>query len=173
VRAQVEAAWKREKAAELAKKRAEEVAKKAEASGQSLTDFFAGDANVKVIKTDHFSWWTSGDVPLAGGQLRMSSPEGIVAAGPDFHRAVFELGEGKVVATQSHDRTMAYVIRLVEHEMSEEKLHDVYLSEASTWPAYAQMVAAHRQSALRTVANSVYQAEKVEIKRRLDPVIED
>ena len=48
-------AWKLQKAAELAEKHAEELAKKAQDASSPLTDFFADDQSVEVVRTDPFS----------------------------------------------------------------------------------------------------------------------
>jgi hypothetical protein len=54
--------------------------------------------------------------------------------------------------------------------MTEEKLHDVYLSEANSWPGYPQMLASHRQNALSVLTQSIFEAAHVDRKRVLDPV---
>ena len=89
VKDEVVKAWKKQQAAELAKKHAEEFAKKAEEAKTPLASFFADNKSIKVVRTDPFSELTGGDVSMVGGQIqqqpyRFSQPSEIVAAGPDF-----------------------------------------------------------------------------------------
>jgi hypothetical protein len=159
VKEQVKQAWKREKAAEFALKHAEAEAKKAEEAGTTLGEFFSADKGIEVVRTDPFSQYTGGDVAFVGGQfqqqpLRLSEPDGVVAAGPEFLLKVFELKQGKVGAVLNHDQSIAYVIRIVEHMSSPEELHTAYLAEANTWPGLRLMVQGHaRESAMSLVSD--------------------
>lgn len=144
VRAEVIKAWKRQKAAELALKRAEELAKKAQEAKSSLKNFFADDKSMKVVTTDPFSELTGGDVSLVGGQIqekpyRLSQPSEIVAAGPGFMQRVFSLKDGQVVAVLNHDHSIAYIMRVVEHQPPASELKNTYLAEANSWFGERQM----------------------------------
>ena len=88
------------RAAKAAKKHADDVAKKVQDAGGPMADYFAGDEAVSVIRAGPFSEITAGDVPLAGGQYRFSAPEGIVAAGPEFLRAVTRLDDGSFLVSE-------------------------------------------------------------------------
>lgn len=160
VRDQVVHAWKLQKAAELAQKRAEELAKKAQEAKSSLADALANESNVSVIRTDPFSRYTGGDVAFVGGRtqqqpFRLSEPTGIVAAGPSFMDKVFSLKEGEVGAVLNHDQSIAYVVRVVQHELSEEELRNAYLAEANNWPGIGIMMNEHLQLGNRLLAEDV------------------
>lgn len=140
VREQVVAAWKREKAAELALKKAEEFAKAASAKGGSLTDFFAGMENSPVAtdyikETDAFAYLTIGRIAPNSRQvpLQMSQPEPLVAAGPELLKGVFDLKPGQVGAELNHDRSIAYVLRIAERIGSEEELRREFLRDGDRW----------------------------------------
>lgn len=140
VREQVVAAWKREKAAELALKKAEEFAKAASEKGGSLTDFFAGMENSPVAaddikETDAFAYLTIGRIAPNSRQvpLQMSQPEPLVAAGPELLQGVFELKPGQVGAELNHDCSIAYVLRIAERIGSEEELRREFLRDGDRW----------------------------------------
>jgi hypothetical protein len=170
IRDSVVRAWKLSKAAEVAEKHAADVAKKAQVASGTLADYFVNDMNVKVVKTDKFSELTSGDLPLQGGQLQWSQPEGLVAVGPRLLAAVFDLNDGDVGSAMNHDRSIAYVFRVAEHEMPEDKLREMYLAEANTWPAFLSMQETHKQTAMAILTQSVFDAVELERVRALDPV---
>ena len=156
VRDEVVQAWKMQQAADLALKHAEEAATKAQASGSWLADYFAGNKNVQVVRTDPFSWLTIGSVSPRSGMVdsfRLSQPEGIVAAGPAFMEKVFELQGNDVGAMLNHDHTIAYVLRVVEHQDTEEQLRQSFLSEANQWYGLPVMSQLHMQRAARDVVN--------------------
>jgi hypothetical protein len=142
---EVTQAWKLREAAKFAKKDAEKQAKAAQESGTPLADFFADKPNVQVVKTDPFSELTRGDVPDQFGmpRYRLSQPDGIVAAGPDFMKKVFELKDGEVGVALNHDHSIAYVIRVVEHFDSEDELRTAYLTDAATWDGLPSMTQEH------------------------------
>lgn len=175
VRNEVVRAWKLKKAGEDALKRAKEVAQKANDSGAPLSDFFADDKSVAVVRTDPFSWLTGGEVSRITGQqqpLRLSEPEGVVAAGPEFMAAAFELEDGKVGAASNHDGSIAYVIRLADHQLSPEALRTAYLSEANTWPALPTMISARTQDASRRLMSDITSVANIKWERPHDEVAE-
>ncbi len=150
VKDEVIKAWKLEKASELAKKHAEEYAKKAEENKTPLANFFADDKAIKVIRTDPFSELTGGEVGMVGGQVqqqpyRFSQPNDIVAAGPDFLRGVFNLKDGQVGVLMNNDNSIAYVVRVVEHTPALAELRNNYLMDAFTWYGEGMMNQLHRQ----------------------------
>ncbi|TWT95884.1 periplasmic folding chaperone [Botrimarina colliarenosi] len=140
VRDQVVAAWKRDKAAEIALKKAEELAKQATEKGGSLAELLADqeDAPVKaddVLETDAFSLLTIGPVAPNARQvpLRLSQPEPLVAPGPDLLQAVFELKPGAVGAELNHDHSIAYVLRIAERIGAEDELRREFLRDGDRW----------------------------------------
>ncbi len=153
VRDEVVKAWKYQQAADLARKYAEEVAKKAQEAKTPLPAFFADDPSIKVVRTDPFSELTGGEVGFANGQFqptpfRLSQPADIAAPGPDFLKRVFELKDGEVAAALNHDHSIAYVVRLVEHQPPLDELRTAYLAEANTWPGISNMTRVHMQEVL-------------------------
>ncbi|MCI0491756.1 MAG: hypothetical protein L0Z07_02335, partial [Planctomycetes bacterium] len=176
VRDQAVQAWKLRKAAELAKKHAEDLARQAKDSGKTLSDFFADDESVKVVRTDPFSWLTGGAVSRTTGQpqpFRLSEPDGIAAAGPDFMQAVFELGPSDVGAELSHDHSVAYVVRISEHQSAPEELHQDYLSEANTWDGLPTMARSHAQTVARVIQSQMMTDAGVEWDRPADQLTEN
>ena len=151
IRDEVVKAWKHQKAAELAEKHAQETAKKAEASKQPLMTYFADDPKVKVVRTDPFSELTGGDIGVVNGQLqqqpyRLSQPDGIVSPGPEFMKQVFQLKDGEVTAALNNDHTIAYVIRMVEHQPPLAELRSAFLAEANNWPGLRSMMQGRERS---------------------------
>jgi hypothetical protein len=175
VRDQVIKAWKMQKAAELAEKRATELAKKAEESKQPLTEFFADTPDTKVVRTDPFSELTGGDVGIVNGQFqpqpfRLSQPEGLVAPGPGFMKKVFDLKDGQVAAMLNHDHTIAYVVRVVEHQPPLTELRTAYLQDAGSWTGAYIMSRAHAEEVASGLRADLEKSANVDWKREKDKV---
>jgi hypothetical protein len=173
VRDEVVLAWKMQKASELALKHAEEVAKKAQASGTWLADYFADNKEIHVARTDPFAWLTIGSVSPRTGMVdsfRLSQPDGIVAAGPDFMREAFALHGSEVGAVLNHDHTIAYVLRVVEHQNTEAELREAYLSEADQWFGLAVMSQGHMQQAARTLIGNLLTSAHLKWERTPDQI---
>jgi hypothetical protein len=171
VRNEVVHAWKLQKAAELAKKHAEELAKKAKDSKEPLSKVFADDKELKVIHTDPFSYLTGGDVSFITGQqqpFRLSQPTDIVAAGPEFMNKVFELKDGDVAVVQNHDDSIAYVIRLVEHQPKLNELRTAFLAEADTWPGRMSMAQEHFRQAMGIMEGDIIAGQNLQWDRTPD-----
>ncbi len=174
VRDEVVHAWKLRKAGELAVKRAEELAKQAQDHGGTLAEAFAGDSSLSVIKTDPFAFFTIGTVSRDTQQVqsfRLSEPEGIVAAGPEFMEKVFALKENEVGAAPNHDRSVAYVVRIAEHQNTPAELQQAFLSEDNNWYGVPAMSRGHFQSALANVISDMLKSSDVDWKRDPDQVI--
>ncbi len=160
VKGEVVKAWKKQRAAELAQKHAEELAKKAQEAKTPLTNFFAENKNVKVVRTDPFSELTGGDVSLVGEQIqqqpyRLSQPSELVAVGPDFLRRLFELKDGQVAVIPNNDHSIAYIVRVMEHQPGLPELRTTYLAEANTWYGESIMRQAHRQEVAENLGNDI------------------
>jgi len=170
VRDEVVRAWKLKKAAEFAIKDAEKQAKAAQESGSPLIDFYAGKPAVEVVKVDPFSELTRGDVPDQFGQqrFRLSQPDGLVAAGPEFMKRVFALKNGEVTAVLNHDHSIAYVVRVVEHQDSQDELRNNYLTEANTWDGIPAMTDGHVTLAQQSVNADLSGGKGVDWKRTPD-----
>jgi len=160
VKEEVVKTWKKQQAEELAKKHAEEFAKKAEEAKTPLASFFADNKSIKVIRTDPFSELTGGEASFAGGQMqqqpyRFSQPSDIVAPGPDFLRGVFNLKDGQVGILQNNDHSIAYVVRVVEHQPNLAGLRTAYMADAFTWQGERLMNQVHGQDVARELDGSI------------------
>ncbi|MEX0802558.1 MAG: hypothetical protein WD738_21165 [Pirellulales bacterium] len=178
VKEEVVRAWKREQAAELARKYAEEQAKKAQESSSTLADFFAGQESVEILRTDPFSHYTGGDVAFVNGQyqqepFRLSEPDGVVAPGPDFLQRVSELKDGEIGAVLNHDHSVAYVVRIVEHQDSPDELRSAYLSEANSWPGLRIMTGTHARVAAAHLVNDIVTSAGLTWERPFDQPAQD
>ncbi|HEX5470807.1 MAG TPA: hypothetical protein VFW73_02920, partial [Lacipirellulaceae bacterium] len=171
VRAEVVRAWKNEQAEQLAKKHAEELAKKAQESKQPLTKFFADNKDVKVVRTDPFSELTGGEVSPVTNQvqpLRISQPDGLIAIGPEFLQRVFELKSGEVAVIMNHDNSIAYIVRIVEHQMPLQELHTAYLAEANSWLGENALAQMHRAELATSLESDVISRANLQWNRAPD-----
>ncbi len=173
IRDEVVKAWKFQKAAEIAQKNAEELAKKAQEAKSPLATFFADDPSIKVTRTDPFSELTGGDVGVVNGQIeqspfRLSQPEGLHAPGPEFMEKVFQLKDGETAGLLSHDHTTAYVVRVVEHQPSINELRTAYLGEADTWSGLGNMIRQRFQEARSMLQQDIIGSAHLDKKRDLD-----
>ncbi|MEO1498243.1 MAG: hypothetical protein AAFV43_13955 [Planctomycetota bacterium] len=170
VRDEVVAAWKRERAAEIALERAETMATEAEQSGKSLTDFFVDDEDVAPFQTDPMSFLTIGSVSRQTGQvfLRMSRPESLVAAGPDLMEAAFDLAPGEVAAKINHDRSVAYLLRIAQALGTPEELQNEFLRDGATWYGAASTRQARRTAAALALFDTLLTAAELDWEREPD-----
>jgi hypothetical protein len=175
VRDQVVAAWKREKAAEIALKKAEDLAKEASEKGGSLTDFFAGMENSPVAtddikETDAFSFLTIGRVAPSSRQvpLMLSQPEPLVAPGPALLEGVFDLKDGEVGAELNHDRSIAYVLRIAERIGSEDELRREFLRDGDRWLGSEALVRSRAQSKVMALVGNLLEESGLEWERTPD-----
>jgi hypothetical protein len=174
IRDEVVRAWKLREAAKFALKDAEKQAKAANESTTSLTDFFAGKPDVEVVKVDPFSELTRGDVPDQSGvqRFRLSQPDGLVTPGPEFFKRTFELKDGEVGAALNNDHTIAYVIRLVEHQNSQDELRTAYLSEAGNWDGLLAMMERRLGQSQQALVDDL-SGGSLDWKRDPDPIGKD
>lgn len=170
IRDQVVRAWKMQQAAELAVKRAEELAAKAEPSGLSLKDFFASEEDIEVTETNSFSWLTQGQfVPTARQiPLRLSQPEGVQAVGPEFMKETFELAPGKLGVALNNDKTIAYIIRIVQHEDSPSELRDAFLELGETEFSLYGFIRNYQRQSAQALINGLLNNSELEWQRPAD-----
>jgi hypothetical protein len=167
-------AWKLQKAAERAQKHAEQLAKEAQEAAKPLADFFADNQSIQVVRSDPFSRYTGGEVArdiqgqLRQNPFRLSEPDGVVAAGPEFMDKVFSLKDGEVGAVLNHDHSLAYVVRVAEHLLSPDALHDAYLTEAGNWPGIALMINDHARITSGLLAADLTTSRNLNWKRTPD-----
>lgn len=124
-RADVERAWRIVEARSLARKKAEEIARKV-GDGQTLAAVGAATPELKAEKVGPFTWLTQGTVPL-GTPPSLSQPEGISMPGEEFMQAVFSLEPGKTAVAFNEPRTVCYVLRLDSLEPPLEKLRERFM----------------------------------------------
>jgi hypothetical protein len=173
VKGEVVKAWKKQQAEELAKKHAEEFAKKAEEAKTPLASFFADNKSIKVIRTDPFSELTGGEASFAGGQMqqqpyRYSQPSEIVAPGPSFLQGIFNLKDGQVGVLQNNDHSIAYVVRIVEHQPNLAGLRTAYMADAFTWQGERLMSQMHGQEAAAQLDRDVEASNNLQWSRDHD-----
>ncbi|MEQ8846377.1 hypothetical protein [Botrimarina sp.] len=153
VREQVVAAWKRQKAADLALEAAEKLAERATESGKPLTEYLSGADETygleadDVVETPAFSLLQFGPMGPASQQptLELSQPAPLVAAGPELLQAAFDLEAGEATAELNYDRSIAYVLRVAQKIGTEDELRREFLRAGSNWlgrrPLYSQRAA--------------------------------
>jgi hypothetical protein len=174
VRDEVLKAWKLREAGKLALKRAEEIAKEAESKGGSLSDAISGDSRLSIVRTDPFSFLTVGSIFPQSQQVqsfRLSKPDGIVAAGPDFMEQVFSLQDGEVAGVANHDGSVAYAVKIAQHLDSSDELRQAFLMEDYNWYGTQLMARGHFRTALRAVVDDFNESADVEWERAHDQVI--
>jgi peptidyl-prolyl cis-trans isomerase D len=114
IKSEVESAWRFQQARTLAIERANELAKEARESGESLAAAFGGHDDLVVITTGPFRWLTSGSVPqFSSPTLRLSEIEGVDRPGRDF---------------MHQPESIAYVIRVSSEDTPEELLRDQFFA---------------------------------------------
>jgi hypothetical protein len=132
IRERVVQAWKLIKARELARRRADEYAKRARTADKSLKEVFAAETNLKIVETGEFTWMTSGSVPnnpFAMQPPRTSEIEGLEYIGNAFMQAVFELSAGEVTVTTNEPQDTVYVVRLEEYKRPLDELQTEFARE--------------------------------------------
>jgi hypothetical protein len=124
VRDEVLAAWRLQQALPEVKKRADELAKLAGNSKESLPAVLAGqtvtgDAKslaLAVQESPEFSWFresTAPDMSMRQAPVQLSNPVVVTAAGMRFMEYVFnELSEGDVGVTFNDDASSCYVVKV-------------------------------------------------------------
>lgn len=110
----------------------------------------SGKDEFEVIETVPFSWI---ELSVDGQSMHLGQPYGIDAAGPEFLRDVFKMQSNDVQALFNHDRSKAYVVRLVRHVKTEQQLHSDFLAEVDRW-AGAQVFDQGRRAGM---GNAFYQ----------------
>ena len=125
--------WQRQKALEVAKQKAEEVAAKLRASNQSLQTMFAGDESKEITETGEITWMTYGGILSGTGEPRISSVPGVEYAGEQFMKDISSLESGGTVVTTNNPETKAYVVYVNAVTSSEDDLRQLFLSESNNF----------------------------------------
>ena len=174
VRDEVVKAWKLREAGKLGTEAGRRTGQGSQEKGGSLADAIAGDSSLAAIKTDPFAFFTVGTVSRDTQQVqsfRLSEPDGIVAAGPEFMEKVFALKEGEVAAAPNHNDSVAYVVKIADHQNTQDELRQAFLGEDYNWYGVPAMARGHFQTALRVVISDMLKSADVEWERDPDEVI--
>jgi hypothetical protein len=81
---------------------------------------------------------------------------------------VFSLKNGEVGAVLNHDHSTAYVVRIAEHLMPPDALHDAYLAEAGNWPGIGLMNNDHAQISSSLLAADILKSRNLRWERDPD-----
>lgn len=95
--------WKRNQAIESALSEAESIAEKANSQKKLLSDLYPDEA----VDTGGFSWFSK------FGRFAYGTPVGVTAAGEDFMKSAFELGEREVGVAMNETRDTVYAVQNV------------------------------------------------------------
>lgn len=131
IRDEVQAAWKTVKARELALAKGRDLLAKArDAKEMTLRERFAPDG-YDVVEAGPFSWLTYGSVDPFSPQTppRLSAVPGLDQIGPEFMRQLFKLKPGELTVVMNNPQTVAYLVRVVGLEPSDEVLHATFLAD--------------------------------------------
>ncbi|MBN1851477.1 MAG: hypothetical protein JW829_02090 [Pirellulales bacterium] len=145
--------WKMQLASEMALTRAKELASAVREADLPLDAYFAGKEDTRVNLTGQFAQL---ELDVQGLSIHLSQPYGIDAAGPEFMREVFAMEPGEVKALLNHDRSAAYVVRLIRRARDKKQLKQDFLSETDRWPGilalrrfrYNQAIMAYQQQVI-------------------------
>jgi hypothetical protein len=130
IREQVVETWKEIQARDLAKKKAEDLAKEAREGKSSLSEAIADEKGLEVITTQPFTWMTAGNPFLGPSEPRLTSVPGVESPGNEFMSAVFGLEEGEVAVTHNVPQDAYYVVRVTSLEPSLKVLQETFAIES-------------------------------------------
>lgn len=175
VRDRVVAEWKRVQAAELAQKKAEEVAAQISESGKTIADYFAQADEplvpvADVQETDTFSLLSLGRIAPTARQvpLRLSQPEPLVAAGPELLEAAFDIEPGEVIAQLNHDHSIAYLLRVAQRIGTEDELRSNFIRDGDRWVGAGPLMQARAQNKITALLGDLLDGSGLEWLRAPD-----
>ncbi len=170
IRDEALAAWKFDKARELAKKRADELAAEAQKSEKPLGETFSGQTDLVVKKTGPFTWLTMGNIPALAYQMRprLSRVENVDMPGEQFMGIAYGLEPGKVGVAPNHPESVYYVVRLLKSEPSEKVLWTMFSSDR--YVPYKNLAAADQAKAMMKWLEGIEQ--EAGLKWNREPVVE-
>ena len=166
-RADVERSWRIIEARALARRRAEELASQAAAKRQPLAaavQDLAKDDGLQATEVGPFSWIAQDAV--AGGQPRMSDPEGVSMAGEEFMNAVFSLEPGGTAVAFNEPRTVCYAIRMVSQEPGPEQLRERFVAARGDRQRTAMLEQGEMSRAFRETIEEMEKRRGLEWKRQ-------
>ena len=132
---EVEAFAKRIDAAEKALEAAQKEATAIASTGKSLTEYFSGKSNVKVIDTGVFSWMTM--LTQQQSPVVNEVPGIPYSRNDDFMQDVFSLEEGEYGVAMNGPKTVAYLVYLKNDVEPLETLRSLYARTGPTFDTLA------------------------------------
>jgi hypothetical protein len=165
IREQVVQAWKRNEAAKLAEKKAQELAAEVTKSGAPFDQFFVAERGFEAIKPTAFFSWRSYPVGRAGtgNPPVLSEVPELKNVGEDFMKKAFGLEGKEAVGLLNSDKSVAYVIRLDRKQYTDEELRRLFIEEEGSWPGRMDMLSEHY-----TTFNSAVEKEILEDRAGLE-----
>ena len=132
VRDEVVDTWKRQKAFEIAKAKAKELAAKVKPD-KPLGDSLAELEGMEILRPTPFSWMSTGSTPFGGaGAPTLSAVDGVEAAGNEFMKSVFGLKQGETDVAVNQPQTVVYVVRIASEFPNEALLKEQFLAAGVT-----------------------------------------
>ena len=85
-------------------------------------------------------------------------------------KEVFSLKDGQVGSALNHDHTIAYVIRIVEHQPPINELRTAYLGEANNWPGLMSETQRHAAELAQGLASDLTTGTNLKWEREADKI---
>lgn len=139
VRQEAVDAWKRDQAAQLALKKAEELAGEAKESTADFKEFF-DVRSFDTVTTDMFSVLEFPNGPGQGERPLMASGFGLENVDGEFHEQVFALEDDEIATMLNFDRSAAYIVKISTRGRTKEELRNLFLAEANGWAGMRDML---------------------------------
>ena len=120
-------AWKRKRAVDPAKQRAEQMAQEARDSGKSLVELYVekGYSVFEPEAESGISWMTPSSLPISeGGGIFLSQIPDLEFPNAQTMRDIFRLEPGEYGVTVNHPRTKVYVVHVKEETSTESQRRD-------------------------------------------------
>jgi len=168
----VERAWRIIEGRALARRHADEIARRATSAGgleaavaeAAKQSAAAASATQPAVKVGPFPWLESGPM-AAGGEPVLAQPESLSMPGDEFMRAVFALEPGGVAVAFNEPRTVCYVIRLVEFDPSTAVLQEKFLEARGDRRRIGMVAERETSQAFRGLLESMEKRNRLEWKR--------
>ena len=169
IRATVLAAWKMDKAREIARKEAEKLAEEARQDKNTLIEVIGSLRPVE--KSGPFTWMMRAPAPGAQGQTRlmMSRVEHVDKPGDKFMSKVYDLDVGEIGVAMNRPENVAYVVQLEETEPSDTVLWIGF--KADPYSLYAAVGNSDLEKILKTWIDGVRKDADLKWERKPVPPV--
>ena len=147
IRDEVVEEWYRREALELARAKAEELAKKAKGD-KPLKEALGEERSKEVVETDEFTWMSWGASPTGFGLPGISSVIGVddsgrefkeEACGMEFMESVYALEVGENGVAVNQPQTVVYVVRILSETPDEDQRKREFLQTGSMYAMFLHM----------------------------------